>query len=488
MKRLSTGLADLDLILGGGMERGSTVVFAGPPGSGKTILAQQMCFASGTVEHKAVYYTTLSEPHSKLVEHLCDFAFFDPQALGPEVEYVHLGDMLRGPGAVDLSLLVGEVVRKSVEEEPVLMVIDSTKMLRDFSSDHALRSALYDLTSRVAHSGAVLLLLGEYTTEEMQTRADFTLADAIVHLTYQPREPVDRRTLRVAKMRGAIHLNGAHTAQITSDGFQVYPRVESLLPDDVPPKDGRIPTGIAGLDPLLAGGIPDSDATLVLGPSGVGKTVGCLNFIAEGLARGERCLYMTFQDTVGEVVAMAGRYGWDFSAARGSDQLMVSHVPVGELELDVLAAVVRHRLTDGTTTRVVIDGLAEMAATARETERFPAYLRSILGVVRASSASLWVTSATNTFGAIGEPLAGLMYLFHNVIQLRYIEHCAELGRALNVVKMHSSRHDQAMHTCHITDHGLTIGDPLERVTGMLGGSPLRDCPTTSGANDTGTGN
>ncbi|GAB1646733.1 RAD55 family ATPase [Krasilnikovia sp. MM14-A1259] len=474
MKRLSTGLADLDLILGGGLERGSTVVFTGPPGSGKTILAQQMCFAMATAEHKAVYYTTLSEPHSKLVEHLCDFTFFDPQALGPKVEYVHLGDMLRGPDAADLSRLVNEVVRKAVEEKPVLVVIDSTKMLRDFSSDQALRTALYDLTSRVSHSGAVLLLLGEYTTEEMQTRADFTLADAIAHLTYQPREPIDRRTLRVAKMRGAIHLNGAHTAQITADGFHVYPRPESLMPEDVPSKAGRIPTGITGLDPLMAGGIPDSDATLLLGPSGVGKTIGCLNFIAEGLARGERCLYATFQDTPDQVVSLAAGFGWDFTAARDSDQLMISHVPVGELELDVLAAVIRHRLTNGTTTRVVIDSLAEMAATARETERFPAYLRSILGVVRASSASLWVTSATNTFGAIGEPLAGLMYLFHNVIQLRYIEHRAALGRALNVVKMRSSPHDQAMYTCHITDHGVTVGDPLEHVTGILGGSPLRD--------------
>ncbi len=53
MKRLSTGLADLDLILGGGLLPGSTVVLAGPPGAGKTILAQQICSATGTTEHKA---------------------------------------------------------------------------------------------------------------------------------------------------------------------------------------------------------------------------------------------------------------------------------------------------------------------------------------------------------------------------------------------------------------------------------------------------
>ncbi|HYN95459.1 MAG TPA: ATPase domain-containing protein [Pilimelia sp.] len=484
MKRLSSGLADLDLILGGGLLAGSVVVLAGPPGAGKTVLAQQICFANATVERKAVYYTTLSEPHSKLVEHLQGFPFFDPAALGPKVEYVHLGDMLRDTATNDLEPLVDEVVRKALDDEPVLVVIDSTKMLRDFVSDHTLRTALYDLTSRVAHSGAVLLLLGEYTAEELQTGVEFALADGIVHLSYQSREPVDRRTLRVVKMRGTTHLSGAHTVEITAEGLQVYPRVESFLPEDVPTKGRRVTSGIPGLDALLGGGIPQADATLVLGSSGVGKTISCLHFLAEGLSRGERCLYVTFQDTVDQLIDMAGKFGWDFTAAHDSDQLMISHVPVGRLELDVVASVIRNRLADGTTTRIVIDSLAEMAHAAREAERFPAYLRSLLGVARAAGASLWVTSETRTFGPMEEPLVGLMFLFHNVVQVRYIEHCAELGRVLNVLKMRNSRHDNGVYACHITDSGVTVGNKLTNVTGMLGWSPLRGCTPASGHDGT----
>jgi circadian clock protein KaiC len=226
----------------------------------------------------------------------------------------------------------------------------------------------------------------------------------------------------------------------------------------------------------MDGGIPHADATLVLGPSGVGKTIGCLNFLAEGLTRGERCLYITFQDTADQLVDMAGKFGWDFAAARDSDQLVISHVPVGDLDLDVLASVIRHHLADGTAVRVVIDSLAEMAHAARETERFPAYLRSLVGVVRAAGAALWVTSETRTFGPIEDPLAGLMYLFHNVVQIRYIEHRAEIGRILNVLKMRNSRHDNGMHACHITADGVTVGDKRAQVAGMLGWNALRDCP------------
>ncbi|AEV83854.1 circadian clock protein KaiC [Actinoplanes sp. SE50] len=478
MTHLSTGHPDLDLILGGGLRRGSVVVLAGPPGTGKTVLAQQICFAVATGEHKAIYYTTLSEPHAKLVEHLHDFTFFDAGSLGPRVEYVHLGDMLRGHQAAGLDPVIDEVVRKALDDEPALLVVDSTMMLRDFVSDRALRTSLYDLTSRVAHSGAVLLLLGEYSDADMQSGIEFTLADGIIALSHQIREPVDRRTLRVIKMRGAAPLGGAHTLHITDDGIRVYPRIESFLPTDMPGRGARISSGIPGLDDLMGGGIPDGDGTVVLGPTGVGKTIGCLSFLAEGLAQGQRCLYVTFQDTVEELKEMAGRFGWDFAAAEERDQLVIAHVPVGalDLDLDVLSSMIRHSFDDGSVRRVVIDSLAEMAHAAREAQRFPAYLRSMLAVVRSAGASLWVTSETQLFGHVDDPLTGLMYLFHNVIQVRYIEECAAAGRFLNVVKMRNSRHDNAMYRCHIADQGgLTVGERLEQATGLLGWDAPRNC-------------
>ena len=477
MKHLSTGLADLDLILGGGLRPGSVVVLAGPPGTGKTILAQQMCFAMAAAGRRAVYYTTLSEPHAKLVAHLQDFPFFDPRVLGSGVEYVHLGDILREARTNDLAPMIDEVVRKAFEDEPVLVVIDSTMMLREFVDEQTLRTALYDLTSRVAHSGAILLLLGEYPAEDPQPSVEFSLADGIVQLSHQVREPVDRRGLRVIKMRAANPLGGTHSLHITADGVRVHPRIESFLPTETPARGRRLASGIPGLDRLMDGGIPDGDATIVLGPSGVGKTIGCLAFVNQGLQEGRRCLYVTFQDTVDELTGMAGAFGWDFDTACEEGRLVVSNVPVGalDLDLDVLASTIRHHLATGDVKRVVIDSLAEMAHAAREAQRFPAYLRALLGVVRDVGASLWVTGETRTFGAVEDPPGGLMYLFHNVVQLRYIEHCDAIGRAVNVIKMRNSRHDNGMYDCRITEDGVVVGERLRRPTGMLGWSVLRDC-------------
>jgi circadian clock protein KaiC len=81
-------------------------------------------------------------------------------------------------------------------------------MLRDFADERELRGALYDLTSRIGHTDTVLLLVGEYTAGELRTGIEFSLADGIVQLDYEALEPVDRRWLRIEKMRGGRHLAG----------------------------------------------------------------------------------------------------------------------------------------------------------------------------------------------------------------------------------------------------------------------------------------
>jgi circadian clock protein KaiC len=473
VKRLATGVSGLDAVLGGGLEPGSVTVLAGAPGTGKTILAQQMCFANATPQRRAVYYTTLSEPHSKLIRHLEPFDFFTPQALGPTVEYLHLGDLIRNDHSGRMESLVEEVVRKAMDEQPVLVVIDSAKALRDFAGERQLRMAFYDLISRVGHTDAALLLLGEYTPDEMASGVEFSLADTIIHVAYEPREPIDRRWLRVVKMRGTHHLEGKHTFRITPTGFEVFPRIETLDTGPAKAVTGRVSSGVPGLDELMGGGIGAGEATVMLGPSGVGKTIAGLRFVTEGIAHGERCLYVTFQDTAVQLVKMAAMFDWDLADACDRGNLVVHHVPLGELDLDLLAARIRHELADGSIQRVVIDSLAEMVFAARESDRFPAYARSLAGIISAAGATLVITSETTTLGPSPEPIGGVTFLFHNVILLRYIEISSGTGRALNIVKMRNSDHSKDVHCFTIDTDGVRVGQPLESVTGVLGWSALR---------------
>jgi circadian clock protein KaiC len=461
------------VVLGGGLAPGSVVVLAGAPGTGKSILAQQICFANATADRRVVYYTTVSEPNSKLIRHLEQFDFFVPDTLEKQVEYLHVGDLVRRGVSGGLETFFSEVVRKTMAEEPAIVVIDSAKALRDFTGDRPLREALYDLTSRLGHTDSVLLLVGEYTPEDVQGGAEFSLADSIVHLEYEPREPVDRRWLRVVKMRGARHREGKHTFHVATGGVEVFPRIENLDPGEPAEVAGRIGTGLARLDELMGGGIGSGEATIVVGPSGVGKTIFGVGFVAEGLRRGEECLYVTFQDTPEQLVKMAAGFGWDLHAARARGQLTVRHVPLGELDLDMLAAGIRADLASGSVSRVVIDSLAEMADAARERSRFPAFTRSLIGFIRTTGASLVITSEATTLGPSTAPAGTVLFLFHNLLLLRYVELESGSGRAVNVVKMRNSDHDKYVHRFEIGPGGIAIGERLQGVVGMLGWSVLQ---------------
>jgi circadian clock protein KaiC len=146
---------------------------------------------------------------------------------------------------------------------------------------------------------------------------------------------------------------------------------------------------------------------------------------------------------------------------------------MGDLDLDVLATSVRSAISSHPVSRVVIDSLSELVSAAREVERFPAYMRSLVGLIRATGSSLVLTSETDVHGLPGDSLERLLFLFDNTIDLRYVEEGSQIGRAVHVAKMRSRAHAMTLNDLTITDRGLEVGDVLDRVTGRLGWSALR---------------
>ena len=471
MQRLTTGDAGLDLVLGGGLPEGALIILAGPPGSGKTILAQQMCFANAAPERKALYYTTWSEPHEKLVRHLEPFAFFEAEALGDRLEFVHLAELIRAKRDDGFGAAGDEILRRSLESKPSVIVIDSSKALHDVIDPESFRRAIYDLASRVAYTDAVLILVGEYSAEETRSQPEFAVADGIVQLEHEARGPLDPRWLRVLKMRGAEALAGQHSVRISTTGFEVFPRLETTLPRLVPTQDARAAFDVEKLDGAIGGGIPRGDSTLMIGPSGVGKTLLALRFLAAGLEREERCLHISFQETEDQVREKAAAAGWDWKTVE-EDQLVIRHIPPVEVNLDQVGALIRNELGRGDVKRVVVDSLAELAFASRETERLPGYVWALGGFVRAAGGT---TIFTNEMAALGQgaDVGGLSFIFNNVFFLRYVEIHSELRRGLNVLKMRQSAHEKGLLEYTIDANGITFKDRIEGLSGMLGWSALR---------------
>lgn len=471
MDRLGTGVAGLDHVLGGGLPVGSLLIIAGNPGTGKTILAQQMCFANARQGRKAVYFTTLSEPHGKLVRHLESFAFFDPAALGRSVELVHLAPV-GGEGGVEG--VAPEIIRKCYEERPAIVVVDSSRALRELSSPASYRGAVYDLASRAAHTGAVLVLVGAYDEEDLAGGAEFAVADSVVSMANEASGPFDRRWLRVLKLRGSDYLSGRHGFRIGPEGIELYERLESAPVPRGAGAEGRVATGAPGLDEMMRGGIPATDQTLVAGPSGAGKTVLGLQFVAEGASRGERCLYISLQENEVELLRKARSFGWDLSRQDPPEGVSFLYIQPVELGLDAVGARVRDAVREIRPHRVVLDSITEIERAARGSDRFADYLWSLVELFRAAGSTSVLTVETRTFfGASFELAYGASFVVDNIVLLRYAELESEIRRALGVVKMRQSDHVKSLVEFEIGGQGLRLKGKFAGLAGVLTGTPVR---------------
>src|SRR4026207_134811 len=82
------------------------------------------------------------------------------------------------------------------------------------------------------------------------------------------------------------------------------------IPASAEPAEGMAPIGIPGLDEVLNGGMPAHHVYLIDGSPGTGKTTLALQFLLEGVKRGERVLYVALSETAEEIDAVAGSHGW----------------------------------------------------------------------------------------------------------------------------------------------------------------------------------
>src|SRR5215204_531668 len=109
--RQTTGIAGLDRILDGGFFQGGLYIIAGPPGAGKTILGNQLCFHHVASGGRAVFVTVLTESHSRMLAHLSSLSFFDPTSLGDRLLYLSGYSVLLSEGLTGLLKLLRRVVR-----------------------------------------------------------------------------------------------------------------------------------------------------------------------------------------------------------------------------------------------------------------------------------------------------------------------------------------------------------------------------------------
>ncbi|HZI86917.1 MAG TPA: ATPase domain-containing protein, partial [Pyrinomonadaceae bacterium] len=294
-KKIATGCPGLDEVLFGGIPANTITVVMGAPGTGKTILAEQLAFANASPESTALYLTTLSEPLEKFISHGHHYNFFDAGKVGESIIYEDLGLMLREGGISKLADIVTELLATYT---PKLVFIDSFKALNELLiTPMDQRTVIYDLATVLSSYDCTSFLVGEYSNEMMTTLPEFAIADVVLHMVKYATNVREQRFVKVEKLRASASIPGMHAFSITADGLKVYPRLVSPpIPASYPERLERVKTGVTGLDEMISDGFWRGSTTLVAGPTGSGKTILGLHFIIHGVLMGEHSLYVGLQE------------------------------------------------------------------------------------------------------------------------------------------------------------------------------------------------
>lgn len=453
--RLSTGSRELDGILDGGFPRNSINVIMGAPGTGKTVLAQQMVFKEATPERPALYLTTLSEPVAKVVTYLQRFGFYDESRMLGAVRYEDVGPALLENGAAHLVALVKELI---LEASPGLLVIDSFKALRDLTtSPLEMRRLVAELGGLLSAYDVTTFLVGEYTADDVTVYPEFAVADGILELTRLTSAKRDERNLRVRKLRGSGYRQGLHAFSLGAEGLTVYPRlVTPRVPVDYTAHLERAPSGIEGLDSMLGGGFWRGSSALVVGASGSGKTTLGLAFALEGTRQGEPSLYVNFQENPTQLARTIHGLGIGLEEERPDGLHLMYRSPV-EMTIDAVVVDVFHAIGEHGLRRVVIDSLGELAMASSSIERFHDYMYAVGQHFAVNGITNVLTLEGRVGGGAGQHRADARFstLCDTLIELS-VDLGDPPGRRLEVVKARGTHHPLGRVPMRIEAGGMVV--------------------------------
>jgi circadian clock protein KaiC len=473
---VATGVPGLDYILSGGYAANRSHLIEGRPGSGKTTLALQFLLDGARLGERCLYITlsesrrellTVADRHGWSLDGIEVFELVPPElSLDPSQQQslVHSSD-----------LELGETVRMAIAEidriKPQRVVVDSLSEIRLLSQGSLrFRRQVLALRSFLLIHDATALLLDDLTVEHDDLNLH-SLCHAVVRLEQlAPLYGGERRRLRVIKMRGTAFRGGFHDFVIRRGGLEVFPRLIAAEHGHSFP-DEKLGSGIVGFDALLGGGLDRGTSTMLLGPSGVGKSSSALAFVMTALHQGDRALILSFDETSGILKRRAKGLGMDIEPFCESGLLRIEQIDPAEISPGELTAMVRDAVERQDVRIVVIDSLTGYHNAMPEEQYLELQMHEILTYLNQQGVTTLLILAQH--GLIGQMSSSidLTYLSDSIVLFRFFEAAGGLRRAVSVVKKRVGAHEAAIRELRIDSSGLRVGDPLSAFRGVLTGVP-----------------
>ena len=477
-KRIKTGIEGLDDVLGGGLPENRVYLLEGNPGSGKTTLALQFLL-EGIKNGEPGLYVTLSETKSELREVAASHGWsldginiheltVAEDSLMPDGQYTFFH-----PSEVELGQTTKSLVEEVDRSKPKRIVFDSLSEMRLLARDPLrYRRQILGLKHFFVTKNCTVILIDDLSasSSDMQPQS---LAHGVIQLEQvSPEYGIDRRRLRIAKLRGVKFRSGYHDFVLEKGGLKVFPRL--IAAEHKPSfKRNQVGSGLEGLDALLGGGFDRGSSNLLLGPAGVGKSSIASLFACATASRNEKSSFFIFDEVIDTFVDRAHALGMPVHKLIKSGLLAVAQIDPAELSAGEFVAKVRYAVEKENVKLVVIDSLNGYRLAMPQQVALTAQLHELLSYLNQMGVITILIAAQH--GLVGNGVVegdmNVSYLADSVIQMRFFEMKGRIRKAISVIKKRASMHEDTIRELAFKSGGIQIGEPLEEFQGVLTGVP-----------------
>ena len=470
LDRAPTGISGLDQITGGGLPRGRVTLVAGSAGAGKTLLGLQFLVAGAREYGEPGVLLTFEESAAKVAANVRSLGFDldDLQRDGllavlsfrvEPTEIVAAGEF----GLEGLFVTLDEVIKRVGAKRVVLDTIEV--LFGAFGADSIVRAELSRLTRWLEERGVTAIVTGERGDASITRHGiEEYVSDCVIVLDHRVREEISTRRLRVVKYRGSAHGTNEYPFFISARGFVVLPITSITLDYEAP--EERISSGIARLDHMLGGGIFRGSTVLVSGTGGTGKTSLGAHLANAACGRGERVLWVLFDESPAQVLRNMRSIGLDLRQWTDAGLLHIWPARPSAFGLETHLALLVQLLDEVTPTVTVLDGIASFAHGVAAAEVTSMVARQ-MDLLKARGITTLATALGHGDEASTLSVSAMVDIW---LLLRNFESNGERNRLLFVLKSRGTAHSNQVREFVLTDHGAELVDVYVGAAGMLTGS------------------